>query len=77
MVGIEKEQEKRNFINWYCWYATPEDIEKAKKTNKAAVERLTNEYAYEIEKINRSRHLFEYTSHPKGIIRELHPISCL
>ncbi|MBO1225342.1 MAG: hypothetical protein JYX80_13050 [Candidatus Scalindua sediminis] len=55
---MEKEMEKRNFLNWYCLYATTEEIEKAKRINKEALERLINEYSDEIEKINKSRRLY-------------------
>ena len=58
MVMMEKEMEKRNFLNWYCLYATTEEIEKAKRTYKEALERLINEYSDEIEKINKSRRLY-------------------
>ncbi|ODS32461.1 MAG: histidine kinase [Candidatus Scalindua rubra] len=55
----EKEFEKRNFVNWYCLYATPKEIENAKRTNKTEMDRLINEYSYEIEMINLSRGLYE------------------
>jgi hypothetical protein len=58
MVMMEKEMEKRNFLNWYCLYATTKEIEKAKSINKEALERLINEYSDEIEMINRSRRLY-------------------
>jgi len=57
MVMMEKEMEKRNFLNWYCLYATTEEIEKAKSINKEALERLINEYSFEVERINMSRNL--------------------
>ncbi len=68
MIMMEKEMERKNFLNWYCLYATTEEIEKAacrhgaKKINKKALERLINEYSNEIEKINKSRRLYESIS---------------
>ncbi len=56
MIMMEKEMERKNFLNWYCLYATIEEIKKAKKINKNALERLINEYSDEIEKINNLRH---------------------
>ncbi len=76
---MEKEMEKRNFLNWYCWYATKDEIEKAKRINADVLERLIKEYSNEIEKINRSRRLFEnvsrYSSQYKCIINEIYPVS--
>ncbi len=77
MVLMEKEMEKRNFLNWYYLYATTEEIEKAKRVNKEALERLINEYSDEIEKINKSRHLYESISQSREITQEPYPIGCL
>ncbi len=62
MIMMEKEMERKNFLNWYCLYATTEEIEKVKKINKKALERLINEYSDEIEKINKSRRLYKSIS---------------
>ncbi len=62
MIMMEKEMERKNFLNWYCLYATTEEIEKAKMINKKARERLINEYSDEIEKINKSRRLYKSIS---------------
>ncbi len=58
-IMTDKEIEKQNFLNWYYMYATAEDIERAKMINKSAVDRLFNEYSYEIERLNISRNLHE------------------
>ncbi len=58
-IMTDKEIEKQNFLSWYGMYATVEDIEKAKMINKPAVERLFDEYSYEIETLNMSRDLHE------------------
>ena len=55
----DKEIEKRNFLSWYCMYATVDDIEKAKSINQPAIDRLINEYSYEIERMSISRSLHE------------------
>ncbi len=55
----DKDIEKQNFLSWYCMYATSDDIEKAKAINGPAVDRLINEYSYEIERMNISRNLHE------------------
>ena len=75
MVMINKDLNKRNFLNWYCWYATPEEIKRAKMTNRAAVERLVSEYSYEIERINKSKRFYEVVSMPKGTIRKFNLLS--
>ncbi|MCP4259068.1 MAG: hypothetical protein GY774_16405 [Planctomycetes bacterium] len=49
---INKEaQDKYNFLLWYT-DATPEDIEKARRTDEEAYEKFLTKYAYEIELIN-------------------------
>jgi hypothetical protein len=55
----DKDIEKQNFLSWYCMYATSDDIRMAKTSNSPAIERLRNEYSYEIERINMSRNLPE------------------
>ncbi len=74
---MENNLDKKNFLNWYCWYATEEDIEKAERTNKAAINRLVNEYSYEIEKIKMTKCFFDSLPLPKGILPELNPLVCL
>ncbi len=74
---MENNLNKRNFLNWYCCYATPEEIEKAEQTNKAAIHRLVNEYSYEIEKINTTKCFFDSSPLPKGILPEFLPLDCL
>ena len=76
MVMMEKELEKRNFLNWYCLYATTEEIEKAKRINKEALERLINEYSDDIEKINKSRRLYESISQSNVTNSQIPPASC-
>ena len=55
----DKDIEKQNFLTWYCMYATSDDIRMAKTINNTAIDRLLNEYSYEIERINMSRNLHE------------------
>jgi len=55
----DKDIERQNFLSWYCMYATVDDIEKAKTINKPAIDRLINEYSYEIERMSISRNLHE------------------
>ena len=50
----DKDIEKQNFLSWYCMYATPDDIRMAKTSNNPAIDRLLNEYSYEIDRINMS-----------------------
>jgi len=54
-IMTDKDIEKQNFLSWYCMYATADDIEKAKAINKPAIDRLINEYSYEIERMSISR----------------------
>lgn len=77
MVMVEKNSEKRNFLNWYCWYASQEEIVRAKNSNSTAIERLTSEYSCEIKKIDRFRRFCDFTGQPKGVLEEFHPLSCL
>ena len=58
-IMTDKDIEKQNFLSWYCMYATADDIEKAKTINKPAIDRLINEYSYEIERMSISRNLHE------------------
>jgi len=60
-VMTEKELERQNFLTW-CKYASPEEVEKAKMTNKRTLERLLYKYADEIEKINNSKYVSKYMS---------------
>ncbi len=55
----DKDIEKQNFLSWYCMYATSEDIAQAKAINGPAIDRLINEYSYEIERMNITRNLHE------------------
>jgi hypothetical protein len=43
--------DRKNFLTWYCLHATPEDIKRAEQTNKETINRLINEYSYELEMI--------------------------
>jgi hypothetical protein len=74
---MENNFDKRNFLNWYCCYATPKEIEKAERTNKTAINRLVNEYSYEIEKIKMTKSLFDSLPLPKGVMPEFLPLDCL
>jgi hypothetical protein len=73
---MENYLDKRNFLNWYCRYATPKEIEKAEQNNKKTINRLINEYSCEIEKINATRRYYDCLSLPKGIMQELYPLDC-
>ncbi len=72
-----KEMERRNFLKWYCCYATIEEIEKAKGVNKEALERLINEYSAEIDRINKSRHVYDFTVKSRDVISDAYPASCV
>jgi len=58
-IITDKEIERQNFLSWYSMYATVDDIERAKMVNKPALDRLFNEYAYEIERLDLSKNLHE------------------
>ena len=74
---MENYLDKRNFLNWYCRYATPEEIETAKQNNKKTINRLVNEYSCEIEKINATKRIYDCLSLPKGIIQKIYPLDCV
>ncbi len=71
---MENYLDKRNFLNWYCQYATPKEIEKAVQNNKKTINRLINKYSYEIEKITATKRIYDCLSLPKGIIQEIYPL---
>ncbi len=75
--AMENYLDKRNFLNWYCRYATPEEIEMAEQNNKKTINRLINEYSCEIEKINATKRIYGCLSLPKGIIQEIYPLDCV
>lgn len=55
----EKEIEKQNFILWYSLYATEKELEIARTNNKDTLDRLLKVYAEEIDKIDKSKRLYE------------------
>ena len=55
----DKDIQKQNFLSWYCMYATSDDIRMARTSNNPVIDRLLNEYSYEIERIDMSRNLNE------------------
>ncbi len=74
---MENYLNKRNFLNWYCRYATQKEIEKAEQNNKQTIDRLVNEFSCEIEKINATKRFYDCLSLPKGILPEYNPLGCL
>ena len=74
---MENNLDKRNFLNWYCWYATKEEIEKAQQTNRGTINRLINEYSYEIEQIKTAKRFYNSLPLPKGILPEFNTLSYL
>lgn len=51
--------EKQNFILWYSLYATEKELEVARIQNREILDRLLREYAEEVDKVNKTRHLYE------------------
>ena len=72
---MENNLDKSNFLNWYCWYATQEEIENAKQNNNGVINRLMSEYSCEIEKIKAMKRFYDCVPIPKGIIQEFHPLN--
>lgn len=66
---MEKEMEKRNFLNWYCWYASTEEIENARRRNKEAMDRLISEYSDEIERTQKLRRLYQIISRSERMLQ--------
>lgn len=62
----QKEIEKQNFILWYSLYATEKELEMARTHNREILDRLLKEYAEEVDKVNRTRHLYERIVQAKG-----------
>ncbi len=74
---MENYLDKRNFLNWYCRYATTKEIEKAVQNNRKTINRLISEYSYEIEKINATKSLYGCLSSPEEILQERYPLDCV
>lgn len=55
----DKDIEKQNFILWYSLYATERELEIAKANNSETLKRLLKEYAEEVDKIDKSKRLYE------------------
>jgi molybdopterin converting factor small subunit len=55
----EKEIEKQNFILWYGFYATAKELEVARTNNRETLNRLLKEYAEEIDKVDRTKRLYD------------------
>lgn len=55
----DKEIEKQNFILWYSLYATENELEVARTTNRETLDRLLKEYAEEVDKIDKAKYLYE------------------
>ncbi|MCF6157577.1 MAG: hypothetical protein E3K32_03170 [wastewater metagenome] len=55
----DKEIEKKNFILWYGLYATEKELEVARLNNREILDRLLREYAEEVDKIDRTRSIYE------------------
>ncbi|MGQ3685289.1 MAG: hypothetical protein ACUBOA_09850 [Candidatus Loosdrechtia sp.] len=47
--------DRRNFLAWYCLYATSEEIKRAEQTNKETINRLVSEYSNEIEMLQTAK----------------------
>jgi hypothetical protein len=63
----QKEIEKQNFILWYSLYATEKELEMARTHNREILDRLLKEYAEEVDKVNKTRHLYERIIHSKSM----------
>ena len=63
----QKEIEKQNFILWYSLYATEKELEMARTNNREILDRLLKEYAEEVDKVNKTRHLYERIIQSKGM----------
>lgn len=74
---MEHNLDKRNFLNWYLLYATQGEIEKAKQTNKVTLDRLTNEYSYEIDEIRKTKRFYDSLSLPKGVLPDFQSFGCI
>lgn len=62
----DRDIEKQNFILWYSLYATEKELEIAKANNSEALNRLLKEYAEEVDKIDKSKRLYERIIHSGG-----------
>ena len=51
--------DKQNFILWYSLHATEKELDVARTHNREILDRLLREYAEEVDKVNKTRHLYE------------------
>lgn len=59
----DREIEKQNFILWYGFYATEKELQAARTNNRETLDRLLKEYAEEIDKIDKTRRLYDRIIH--------------
>lgn len=50
---------KQDFILWYSLYANEKELAVVRTHNREILDRLLREYAEEVDKINKTRHLCE------------------
>ena len=54
-----KEIERKNIILWYGLYATEKEMEMARTNNKETLDRVLKEYAEEVDRIDKTKRLYE------------------
>lgn len=63
----QRDIERQNFILWYSLYATEKELEMARTDNRETLDRLLKEYAEEVDKVNKTRHLYKRIIQPKSM----------
>lgn len=62
--------EKQNFILWHGLYETEKELAMARTHNREILDRLLREYAEEVDKVNKTRHLYERIVRSKNTITQ-------
>ncbi|MBM4054313.1 MAG: hypothetical protein FJ264_06525 [Planctomycetes bacterium] len=64
---IPKDLNKKNFILWYSLYASQKELEMVRASNREALHRLLKEYAEEVDRVDKTKRLYERIVQPQSI----------
>lgn len=61
---MQKEIEKQGLVLKYNWYKTEKELEMSLAHNREILDKLLREYAGEVDKVNKTRYLYEKIIQP-------------
>lgn len=64
------ETKKQNFILWYKLCNTERELEMVRSANKEVLNRLLKEYANEVDRVDRTKYLFERINRQKTMEKQ-------